>query len=543
VGRAASDRQTFNLVAEIPRARYASEWSCVTSTECATSFALKGITSMFRRQRVGLFVATAICVALVCAVNLGIAGSQEQPKTEPALEEKTKQNDDAAVAHAAEDAEKRLVEIEKMIAEYDLTPKPLPSIPDDPPPHEGAMITLPSVVEPPDLILVELLEGLPGRPISGERLLRPDGMINLGFYGDVYVKGMTLEQVKVAIIKHLRRYVTDEAVGLETREGELPEMPSAIGVPKEHPQPLGPSDKLKDRIKPRPSAERSPSVPGSRRVRSASRQSTGNRVPVRPVRSQGVRVTINDQVTPASPPSPHQLLIGPQGKVTITIELSGQGAADVVKSQGAPIPQPVTEPVEGEEGPWRVVPPAKSRTLFVDITAYNSRNYYVLGDVMITGKLPWTGNETVLDALQFAGNLVATAEPKDIRLVRPGIGGKPPKIYKVDLAAIQERGEVTTNYQIFPNDRLIVGRNEVVKKTAEIDRLAAPIQSITANIMQEAGALRALPSAAAKEREELLKEYVDFWAKELSRPGGLKFDEQTWRDALIRKLKLTPAPR
>src|SRR5207253_179463 len=43
------------------------------------------------------------------------------------------------------------------------------------------------VVEPPDLLLVEVLEALPGRPISGERLVRPDGRISLGFYGDVYV--------------------------------------------------------------------------------------------------------------------------------------------------------------------------------------------------------------------------------------------------------------------------------------------------------------------------------------------------------------------
>ena len=28
-----------------------------------------------------------------------------------------------------------------------------------------------------------------------------------------------------------------------------------------------------------------------------------------------------------------------------------------------------------------------------------------------------------------------------------------------------------SNYQIFPGDRLIVGRNEVVKKTVEMDRL------------------------------------------------------------------------
>ena len=68
-----------------------------------------------------------------------------------------------------------------MLAEYDLKPHPLPSIPDDPPPHEGAMISLPYVVEPPDLVLVEVLEALPGRPISGERLVRPDGKIDSAF--------------------------------------------------------------------------------------------------------------------------------------------------------------------------------------------------------------------------------------------------------------------------------------------------------------------------------------------------------------------------
>ena len=120
---------------------------------------------------------------------------------------------------------------------------------------------------------------------------------------------------------------------------------------------------------------------------------------------------------------------------------------------------------------WRIVPPAESGQVFVDITAYNSKAYFVLGDVMVPGKLPWTGNETVLDVLEYAGGLLSTAEPKDIRLVRPGRGGKPAKVYKVDLAAIQERGDITANYQILPGDRLIVGRNEVVKKTVEIDRL------------------------------------------------------------------------
>lgn len=54
--------------------------------------------------------------------------------------------------------------------------------------------------------------------------------------------------------------------------------------------------------------------------------------------------------------------------------------------------------------------------------------------------------------------------------------------------------------------------------------------------------LRALQLVSVDHRDELLKEYVNFWAKELFRSTGVKFDEQTLQDAFIRKMKLTPAP-
>ena len=69
------------------------------------------------------------------------------------------------------------------------------------------------VVEPPDLLRVEVLEALPGRPISGERLVRPDGKISLGFYGDVYVAGLSVAEIKEKIILHLREYISDSNSG------------------------------------------------------------------------------------------------------------------------------------------------------------------------------------------------------------------------------------------------------------------------------------------------------------------------------------------
>src|SRR5262245_14173704 len=86
-------------------------------------------------------------------------------------------------------------------------------------PREFTKVSMPEyVVEPPDLVLVEVLEALPGRPISGERLVRPDGKISLGFYGEVFVAGLTIPEVKEKIILHLRKYVSDETLGLVERD-------------------------------------------------------------------------------------------------------------------------------------------------------------------------------------------------------------------------------------------------------------------------------------------------------------------------------------
>ena len=63
--------------------------------------------------------------------------------------------------------------------------------------------------------------------------------------------------------------------------------------------------------------------------------------------------------------------------------------------------------------------PRQSGRVFVDVTAFNSKVYYVEGDVAAPGRLPITGNETVLDALNYAGGFAPTAAPQNVRLVRP----------------------------------------------------------------------------------------------------------------------------
>ncbi len=99
-------------------------------------------------------------------------------------------------------------------AEDFIKPLPLEPIPDNPPPHEGAMFAISHRIEAVDLVLIEVLEALPGRPISGERLVRPDGTVSLGFYGDVHVAGLTAAQAKAKIVLHLRQFLSDQTLGL-----------------------------------------------------------------------------------------------------------------------------------------------------------------------------------------------------------------------------------------------------------------------------------------------------------------------------------------
>ncbi len=82
-------------------------------------------------------------------------------------------------------------------------------------PVEAPIVLQPMVkVRPGHSLLIEVLEALPGRPISGTRLVRPDGTIGLGFYGDLKVAGLTRDEIKVKVIEHLKRWISMEKLGL-----------------------------------------------------------------------------------------------------------------------------------------------------------------------------------------------------------------------------------------------------------------------------------------------------------------------------------------
>jgi RNA polymerase sigma factor (sigma-70 family) len=210
------------------------------------------------------------------------------------------------------------------------------------------------VVEPPDLIVVEVLDTLPGRPIGGERLVRPDGNINLGFYGDVYVAGLTLPEVKRKIVEHLRKFLHDDVLGLIVIDNET------------------------------------------------------------------------------------------------------------------------DEPARDANGEYKRIDPVDTDRVFVNVAAFNSKNYYVLGEVLTPGRLPVTGQERILDAISFAGGLTPEADQTLVHLYRVGAKGEPAQTLKIDVDQIMLGDDLSTNYQLLAGDRLVVERREGLRGEPEEPATQSP---------------------------------------------------------------------
>jgi polysaccharide export outer membrane protein len=185
------------------------------------------------------------------------------------------------------------------------------------------------VVEPPDVLFIEALQILPNRPLLGERLIRQDGTISLGYYGQIHVAGLTLLEVENKLREHLKNYVEDPQV-------------------------------------------------------------------------------------------------------------------------------------------------------YVDVASFNSKVYYILGQVNQQGRLPITGKETVLDAIMLAGGITNFADRSKMHVARPNPGGGCDQILWVDWKAIAFAGDTRTNYQLMPGDRVVVPATKGFGTSVLFDNYLSPIERLSA---------------------------------------------------------------
>jgi polysaccharide export outer membrane protein len=121
--------------------------------------------------------------------------------------------------------------------------------------------------------------------------------------------------------------------------------------------------------------------------------------------------------------------------------------------------------------------------LSVDVLAYNSRVYYVITDRLgfgtVVDRIPITGSETVLDAISQLRGLPPEASKHHIWVARktPGHGGGENKL-PVDWIGITKRGEMQTNYQILPGDRIYVMAEPIQRVDFVLSKWLSPVQRL-----------------------------------------------------------------
>ncbi len=235
-------------------------------------------------------------------------------------------------------------------------------------------------VEPPDVLFINASSTLTfpnTQPLIGPFLIRMDGFINLGIYGEVYVAGLTLEQVKDAVAAQLK---------LRT----------------------DPKDNLK----------------------------------------------LGDDGRPL--PADKQ----PPMRKSLTIEQ--------IKLE-----------------------------LQVDVTAFNSKVYYIITDGAGFGeqvvRVPATGNETVLDALGLINGLPGVSSKKHIWIARATPQGSAhPLILPVDWCGITKYGLANTNYQIFPGDRIYVDSQGLLKADSALSKFLNPVNRLLGTVLLGSGTVNSI---------------------------------------------------
>ncbi|HZZ82860.1 MAG TPA: polysaccharide biosynthesis/export family protein [Gemmataceae bacterium] len=138
--------------------------------------------------------------------------------------------------------------------------------------------------------------------------------------------------------------------------------------------------------------------------------------------------------------------------------------------------------------PIMVTPPTFDdvlKDLNVNILAYNSSFYYVIVEAAGLGeqvyRFPVTGNETVLDGISLIGGLQLYSSPNRIWLARKNGGPNAPlhdSVYPVNWKAITRNGDMNTNWQVMPGDRIFVQADPMRKFSNNLAKFLEPAKEV-----------------------------------------------------------------
>ena len=118
----------------------------------------------------------------------------------------------------------------------------------------------------------------------------------------------------------------------------------------------------------------------------------------------------------------------------------------------------------------------------VDVSAYNSKVYYVITQGAGSGdgvhRFSITGNDTVIDAISNINGFGQTSSSK-MWIARSGPDKSSPcDVMSIDWQGIAQYGDVTTNYQLMPGDRVYVTQDGWVAFDTKLGKITAPFERI-----------------------------------------------------------------
>ena len=162
-------------------------------------------------------------------------------------------------------------------------------------------------------------------------------------------------------------------------------------------------------------------------------------------------------------------MVGPDGNVTLgsygSVSLVGRTVAEAKVILEAHLSQFLDDP-----------------EVSLEVFAYNSKVYYVVtqgagfGDGVV--RIPVMGNETVIDAISQVNGLTQMSSSR-IWVARPGKNqAGSDQILPVDWLGITQRGDVQTNYQLMPGDRVYVAEDKLVALDQALAKLIAPFERV-----------------------------------------------------------------
>ena len=124
----------------------------------------------------------------------------------------------------------------------------------------------------------------------------------------------------------------------------------------------------------------------------------------------------------------------------------------------------------------------ESLIVIVSVVQYNSKTYTVFTDGGGNGervyKMPITGKEFVTDAIANIGGLPVEASKRNIWVARRTPEINEQQILPVDWVGISQWGVASTNWQLFPGDRVYVKAQRLVTVDNTLFKILAPVQQI-----------------------------------------------------------------